>query len=110
MQIQVIRRFYESTRVSIFADSVKLDLWIYTFGFVYYFCTSIALLANAEGFTSTGTKLDPNIFNKAFLLSEILSWNHLIGTISFFYFSHVQFKSTVILANLRKNSKGRINN
>ena len=109
MQIQVIRRFYESTMVSIYSKDIKQDVHTYLIGFGFYLCAGISLLDEAQGFSNPNEHaMHKNRIVDSFLLSGYLKWNYALGMVTFVYFSFVQYKSQVILAELRKNKHGKL--
>ncbi|CAG2114371.1 unnamed protein product [Medioppia subpectinata] len=102
LQLQVSRRLYECTQLSVYARDGKMALIHYLCGFSFYFGVGLSLLAEASGFQST------NGSSRDLILRNLCLPNHVIGVSLFLFFSFVQFKSHVILAELRKDSKGRV--
>lgn len=120
MTMQCGRRFYETNFVQIFSKNSKINWSHYLIGYIHYFGAILTLLANTEGFVRgmyvrfnflllqihidlynysfTGTLPSP------FSLKQISLLQYLC--IFIFHFSWTQqYKSNMILVNLRKDAK-----
>ncbi|XP_039952794.1 polyprenol reductase isoform X1 [Bactrocera neohumeralis] len=97
LTIQCARRFYETNFVQIFSKNSKINWSHYLVGHLHYFGAILALLSNTEGFVR-GT------LPSAFSLKHITLIQCLC--IFIFHFSWTQqYKSNMILVNLRKDAK-----
>ncbi|KAM7354456.1 polyprenal reductase [Cochliomyia hominivorax] len=97
MALQCARRFYETNFVQIFSKKSKINLSHYMVGYLHYFGAILALLTNTEGFVR-GSLPSSFSFTKISLVQYIC--------IFLFHFSwSQQYKSNVILVNLRKDAK-----
>ncbi|XP_073826227.1 polyprenal reductase-like [Musca autumnalis] len=95
MTLQCARRFYETNFVQIFSKTSKMNLSHYMVGYLHYFGAIVALLLNTEGFVK-GSLPSSFSFTKITLLQYVC--------IFVFHFSwSQQYKSNMILVNLRKN-------
>ncbi|XP_075151105.1 polyprenal reductase-like [Haematobia irritans] len=91
------RRFYESNFVQIFSKKNKFNIAHYVFAYLHYFGAILAVLANAEGFVKGSTPSDIK-------LSKI-SWTQYFSIGLFLFCWLYQYKSNIILVNLRKDAK-----
>lgn len=93
----------------------------YIFGFSFYFGVGLSVLAEAPGFSGCAGYIGKGINggNSVGTIGRLVSlgnWErfitpiHLIGIIMFIIGSLVQFHSHRILANLRKDTKGKLIN
>ncbi|XP_017480562.1 PREDICTED: polyprenol reductase [Rhagoletis zephyria] len=97
MTMQCGRRFYETNFVQIFSKNSRINWSHYLVGYIHYFGAILALLANTQGFVR-GTQPSP------FSLKQISLVQYLC--IFIFHFSWTQqYKSNMILVNLRKDAK-----
>ncbi|XP_054163761.1 polyprenol reductase-like [Oppia nitens] len=103
MCLQVCRRLYECTRLSVFSQDGKMAAAHYFCGFSFYLGVGLALLADAHGFPGTPDSLPPQL-----QWTAIFRLNHIIGSVLFLIANLIQFKSHSILANLRKDRNGRV--
>uniref|UniRef100_A0A1I8QF35 Polyprenal reductase n=1 Tax=Stomoxys calcitrans TaxID=35570 RepID=A0A1I8QF35_STOCA len=97
MTLQCARRFYETNFVQIFSKKSKINLSHYIVGYLHYFGAILALLLNTEGFVkgsmpSTFSFRKITLFQYACLFLFHFSWSQ-------------QYKSNMILVNLRKDAK-----
>lgn len=99
MQLQVARRLYECTRLSVYASSGRMSLLHYLCGFFFYFGVGLSLLAEAPGFSAHAPSAPPRL---------LCTWWHVAGVVLFALSSWLQFRSHVILARLRKDALGRV--
>ncbi|CAD7000342.1 polyprenol reductase [Ceratitis capitata] len=96
MAIQCGRRCYETNFVQIFSKKNKINISHYFVGYTHYFCAILAIMSNTEGFVR-GTL-------PAFSLRHISLLK--VGCILIFYYCWTQqYKSNLILVNLRKDAK-----
>uniref|UniRef100_A0A182Q3C7 Polyprenal reductase n=1 Tax=Anopheles farauti TaxID=69004 RepID=A0A182Q3C7_9DIPT len=101
--LQCLRRFYETWFVQVFSARLKINLSAYLVGYVHYFGTIVAILSQAEGFTRTGPVALPTNGYRFEMNMQ------LAMAIAVFYYAWFhQFRSNVILANLRKDRTGRV--
>ncbi|XP_075152581.1 polyprenal reductase [Haematobia irritans] len=97
MTLQCTRRFYETNFVQIFSKKSKINLSHYMVGYFHYFGAILAILLNTEGFVAGSL---PSTFS--FKKITVLQYACLF----LFHFSWTQqYKSNMILVNLRKDSK-----
>ncbi|XP_053960907.1 polyprenol reductase [Anastrepha obliqua] len=97
MTMQCGRRFYETNFVQIFSKNSKINWSHYLVGHMHYFGAILALLSNTEGFVR-GTLPSAFSFKNISLLQYLC--------IFIFYISWTQqYKSNMILVNLRKDTK-----
>ncbi|KAL1441217.1 hypothetical protein MTO96_031264 [Rhipicephalus appendiculatus] len=95
---QVYRRCYECMFVSVYSN-VRMHVWHYLMGYLFYFGVQLTILANAP--ISSGSTAP------RFSLSDI-SAHHIIGTVIFLWAFYVQFDSHIRMASLRKDNKGNV--
>lgn len=102
LTFQCTRRFYETHFVQVFSSHSKMNLSHYLVGYIHYFGAVILILSEANGFTNETYNMHQSIsIDKSIFL--------LIPLIMLFVFSwYQQFKSNLILANMRKNNNGEI--
>ncbi|XP_037927916.1 polyprenol reductase [Teleopsis dalmanni] len=95
MTLQCGRRFYETNFIQIFSKKSKINFSHYMVGYIHYFGVILALLANTEGFVR-------DTLPSQFSYAKITLLQYLCVFI--FHFSWTQqYKSNMILVNLRKN-------
>ncbi|XP_067624595.1 polyprenol reductase [Eurosta solidaginis] len=97
MTMQCGRRFYETHFIQIFAKNSKINLSHYLVGYMHYFCAILALLSNSQGFVR-GTKPSALSLSYITLLQSICILIFLNSCLQ-------QYKSNIILINLRKDAK-----
>lgn len=96
--MQCVRRFYETNFIQIFSSKSKINLSHYIVGYLHYFGCIAAVLANTEGFVR-GTTPSSFSFQKITMMQFICCF--------MFHFSWAQqYKSNMILVNLRKDTAG----
>ncbi|XP_052896600.1 polyprenol reductase [Anopheles moucheti] len=103
--LQCLRRFYETWFVQVFSSKLKINLSAYLVGYIHYFGTVVAILSQAEGFTRMGPVSLPT---NGYRFEPSLSLGLAIGV--FYYAWFHQYRSNVILANLRKDKVGKVIN
>lgn len=105
MTAQCLRRFYETWFVSVFSDA-KMNLSHYIVGFAHYFGAVSAILVEAPGFTPhTGVSslvLRLNLYE--------LRLHHVVAVLVFMWAYVHQYRTAVILADLRRNKSGHVVN
>ncbi|KFB51710.1 hypothetical protein ZHAS_00019799 [Anopheles sinensis] len=101
--MQCLRRFYETWFVQVFSSTMKINLSAYLVGYIHYFCTVAAILSQAEGFTRAGPLTQPA---NGYRFHPDVSLALAIGL--FYYAWFHQYRSNVILANLRKDKTGKV--
>ncbi|XP_063222729.1 polyprenol reductase [Bacillus rossius redtenbacheri] len=100
LTIHTWHRLYETWCVSIFSES-RINIAHYVVGYLHYFGSVSAILAESPGFTNTKD------LNATFRLKDITSLD-IYGCALFLWACYHQYKCAVILANLRKNHKGEV--
>lgn len=100
LTMQVLRRFYETWFVSVYSNT-RMNLSHYAVGFIHYFGSVTAILAESPGF------IDDKGLAAIFQFKEITLGN-IYGSVLFLWAFYHQYKAAVLLANLRKNEKGSI--
>lgn len=98
---QTWRRFYETFFISIFSDS-KMNIAHYGVGIAHYIGATFALIAESPLFASESFE-----YRNVFTFSDV-SWNVIIGIITFLWAWYHQLKVAIILADLRKDDKGNV--
>ncbi|XP_053676023.1 polyprenol reductase [Anopheles nili] len=101
--LQCLRRFYETWFVQVFSSKLKINLSAYLVGYVHYFGTIVAILSQAEGFTRAGPVTLPT---NGYRFEPSLTLGLAIGV--FYHAWYHQYRSNVILANLRKDKTGKV--
>lgn len=91
LMVQCFKRFYETHFVSVFSDS-KMDINHYLLGHFHYFGATLAIFSESSR-TFSGT----DIGLKHFLAAAVFLWA-----------CKSQLDCAKILANLRKNDKGKV--
>lgn len=97
--LQSFRRFYETWFVSVFSEG-KINATHYLVGFLHYWGSITVVLAEATGFDRSRP------VGKDFTFS--LSFLEIVGIVLFAYAWINQYKTAIILANLRKDSSGNV--
>lgn len=100
--LQVCRRFYETHFIQIFSKKAKINITHYLVGFIHYFLMGVTLLGNASGFVRDATAPVPQVH-----LRHLIDVRLILGAALFLYAWLHQFKSNLILINLRKNKTGK---
>ncbi|XP_055708862.1 polyprenol reductase-like [Phlebotomus papatasi] len=98
--VQCFRRFWETHFLQVFSRSGRIKLVTYPMGFLHYFGVPLATLSNAQGFVTTA--------GNALVGREQFTWRIIISTAVFAFAWWHQFRSNVILARLRRDSKGNV--
>lgn len=101
LTIQCARRFYETQYVQIFSSHSKINITHYIVGYFHYFGAFLVIISQAPGFVR-GTD-DLAIID----IDSILPRN-LTVMLLFFTAWYQQCRANFMLANLRKNRKGKI--
>uniref|UniRef100_A0A1B0DIY8 Polyprenal reductase n=1 Tax=Phlebotomus papatasi TaxID=29031 RepID=A0A1B0DIY8_PHLPP len=97
---QCFRRFWETHFLQTFSRSSCMHIIHYFISYLHYFGVPLATLNNAQGFvTTTGNTL---------VSREQFTWRIIIPTAVFAFAWWHQFRSNVILARLRRDSKGNV--
>lgn len=99
--LQCLRRFYDTHFISIFAKNSRINFSHYFIGHAHYYGAILTIISEAPLFATSRKD------------EEILRWEDLnkldlIASVIFLWAWYHQHKCTVILANLRKNDKGKI--
>ncbi|GLG97190.1 Polyprenol reductase [Gryllus bimaculatus] len=100
LTVQAWHRFHETLFVSVFSD-VKMNIVHYLVGYIHYFGSVAAILAESHGFIYLEETV-PQIALKD------VSFLNVSGCILFLWACYQQSKMGFILANLRKNNKGEV--
>lgn len=101
INLQIIRRFYDTHFVSIFGKNSKINLTHWIVGMTYYPMVILSILCEAPNFTTFAELKKANLYDLGLL--------EVFGILLFFWSWWHQHVCTVILANLRKTKKGNIN-
>ncbi|KAF5279009.1 hypothetical protein FQA39_LY05687 [Lamprigera yunnana] len=101
LTIQCCRRFYDTHYVSVFGRNSTMNFGHYLIGYVHYTGSILAILTETSKFVRYNS------------IDSDLHWSHLnyvdaIATILFLWAWTHQYKTAVILANLRKDKKGNV--
>lgn len=102
MTLQVSKRFYETHYISIFGKNSYININQYILGIAYYPGTCLAILCEAPKFAKSSSYLSQELDFTSLTYVEILA------IFIFLWAWWHQYKSSEILANLRKNKKGEI--
>lgn len=97
--IQVWHRLYETRCVSVFSNA-RINLTHYIVGYFHYFGSVTAILCESQGFVK-----QENIGSVR--LSDMTALN-VLGIVIFLWACYHQSCSAQILANLRKDNKGKV--
>uniref|UniRef100_A0A182PQE3 Polyprenal reductase n=1 Tax=Anopheles epiroticus TaxID=199890 RepID=A0A182PQE3_9DIPT len=103
--LQCLRRFYETWFVQVFSSKLKINLSAYLVGYIHYFGTVVAILSQAEGFTRASPVSLPT---NGYRFEPSVRLSLCIGV--FYYAWFHQYRSNLILANLRKDQTGKVVN
>ncbi|KAH0956158.1 hypothetical protein HN011_002103 [Eciton burchellii] len=92
------KRMYESCYINVFSES-KMHLLHYLIGFIHYMLLFVCIIGEAEGFVRGG--------------QIYFSWNKLTSIklaygFMFLWLSYIQFKTNIILRNLRKSKHNNV--
>lgn len=99
--IQVWRRFYETFRISVFSNC-KINIIHYFVGIGHYLGAMTAILMESPGFAL------PSFKHRSSFSLQDFNLNLIFGTVVFLWAWYNQYRSGIILANLRKNEKGTV--
>lgn len=100
---QIWKRLYETFCISVYSDS-KINVVHYLVGIAHYLGALTAILMEAPVFAA------PSFKHRVTFTTEDFHLNLVIGVVIFAWAWCHQYKSAVILANLRKDEKGSIVN
>lgn len=100
--IQVWKRLYETFFVSVFSDT-KINISHYIIGICHYLGSFTAIIMEAPGFTRR-----PSYRHSSTLSINDIGIHSVVGSIIFLWACYNQYRSAVILANLRKNEEGEV--
>lgn len=117
MSMQVCRRFYDTHFVSVYGKNVTINLPQYFIGLIHYPGTALAIICEAPKFTIAGEIITcieyfvKQVFSVPNISSH-LKWSDLshfdfVACIIFIWAWWHQHTTTKILADLRKNKKGK---
>lgn len=101
LSLQICRRLYETFYVSVFSDC-KINIIHYLVGIGHYLGALTAIIMEAPGFAA------PSFKHRVFFAFEDITINLIIGSAIFCWAWYHQFKTAIILANLRKDSTGSV--
>ncbi|XP_001603226.2 polyprenol reductase [Nasonia vitripennis] len=90
------KRFYESHFVSVYSDQY-MNVSLYLLGFFHYFGSVISIVGESQNFLK-GTEIDLN-WSRLSMLDWACALIFLVST-------YLQYRSNIILSNLRKDKKG----
>jgi len=111
---------YESCYINVFSES-KMHMLHYLIGFIHYILLFVCIIGEAEGFVK-GTvwkhceyliHYSSNSFSLCTDGQIYFSWNKLISVklaygFMFLWLSYIQFKTNIILRNLRKSKHNNV--
>ncbi|CAB3360801.1 Hypothetical predicted protein [Cloeon dipterum] len=98
LSLQCWRRLYETTCVSVFSSG-KINIAQYLAGFFHYIFAAAAIVAEAPVFALKGKSASEN---------DGLSVGSVVAVGIFLWAFIHQYRCALILANLRKDSKGKV--
>ncbi|XP_039746344.1 polyprenol reductase [Pararge aegeria] len=102
LMVQCFRRCYETYYLQVFARTSTMNLSHYIAGLVHYFAVVVAVIGQAPLFCDNQNR-------KKILWHDIKTLTLSIPvTIIFLWAWYEQYKSNVVLANLRKDQKSRM--
>jgi 3-oxo-5-alpha-steroid 4-dehydrogenase 3 len=98
--LQIWRRFYDTHFVSVFSKKASMSVFHFFFGVIFYLGAILIILAESPKFANTkiGNEFRPNDLTLVDVTAVVIflwAWYH-------------QHVTTVILADIRKDSKGNI--
>lgn len=102
LTIQCARRFYETQYIQVFSRQSKINFTHYIVGYYHYFGAFLTIISQAPGFNR-----NPQPDDEPYLHIENLYPYHLSMTLLFIYAWYQQCRANIMLANLRKNHKGK---
>ncbi|RWS02524.1 polyprenol reductase-like isoform X1, partial [Dinothrombium tinctorium] len=79
----------------------KINIVPYILSYAYYFSLGLSIISEAPSLYGKEETTNVNIE-----VLRFFNWNHIIGLLLFIISSKAQIQSHMILAKLRKNSKG----
>lgn len=103
LTIQCARRFYETQYIQVFSRQSKINFTHYIVGYYHYFGAFLTIISQAPGFNR-----NPQPDDEPYLHTENLYPYHLSMTLLFLYAWYQQCRANIMLANLRKNRKGKM--
>lgn len=98
LTLQCVKRFYDSNFVSVFSKS-KMNISHYAAGFIHYTGCAVAIILEAPEFA-----VNLSISR----IHNLPGLGDLFATVIFLLACYGQLQVTIILANLRKNIKGKV--
>lgn len=98
--LQCVRRFYDTHFVSVFSQSGNINVNHYIVGHTHYLGLFLAIFGEAPHFQRLLQESEATL-----QLSDI-TFIDVLAALTFLWACYHQYKSNVILANLRKNKKG----
>lgn len=99
--IQIWRRLFETLYVSVFSDC-KINAVHYVVGIIHYLGALTAILMESPAFAA------PSFKHRVSFAVEDITMNLVVGSVIFCWAWYHQFKTAIILANLRKDSTGSV--
>ncbi|XP_049808715.1 polyprenol reductase isoform X1 [Schistocerca nitens] len=100
LTLQSWHRFYETWFISIYSNSY-INIYHYIIGYGHYFGSVMAVLCESPGFIN-------NQEQRVQLNFGDISFLEVIGVTMFLWACYNQYRSAIILANLRKNKNGQV--
>ncbi|XP_049959067.1 polyprenol reductase isoform X2 [Schistocerca serialis cubense] len=100
LTLQSWHRFYETWFISIYSNSY-INIYHYIIGYGHYFGSVMAVLCESPGFIN-------NQEQRVQLNFGDISFLEVIGVTTFLWACYNQYRSAIILANLRKNKNGQV--
>ncbi|XP_018336693.1 polyprenol reductase isoform X2 [Agrilus planipennis] len=101
LTLQCLRRVYETHFVSVFGINSRMNLAHYCIGYIHYTGCILCILSSAP-------KFGQHAYRYPLIQLTDLSFFDIIATLLFFWAWFHQYKTTVILGNLRKNERGEV--
>lgn len=103
LTLQCARRFYETQYIQVFSSKSKINFTHYLVGYLHYFGAFLAILSQAPGFVRNASPDDVTFIHIDQVFPRSLSMMTL-----FLFAWFQQLRHNVMLANLRKNRKGKL--
>lgn len=99
--IQVWKRLYETFAISVFSET-KINISHYIIGMYHYLGSFTAIIMEAPGFARSSYKY------RSTLSFDDIGVSGIVGSSIFLWACYHQYRSAVILANLRKDKNGQV--
>lgn len=103
LTIQCARRFFETHYLQVFSSHSKINITHYIVGYFHYFGAFLSIISQAPGFIRNPTPEDITYIH----FDQLFPF-HLTAGLIFLTAWYQQCRANVMLANLRKNNKGKV--